>query len=529
MRTLVIIPARGGSKGIPRKNLRDLAGQPLIFYSINIALTIENVLVVVDTDDYEIEYMVKSFYSNVKVYRRKKAQGGDFATVDDVIFNHLRSVDYSFDLLVVLQPTSPLLSVATVKKAITDFVSNEYSSALAVKEFKHLLWRRDKHGIPQLIQNSRVNRQLMEPLYLETGAITITKKELIMSGERIGDHPGLIYIPESESIDLDRSDDWSLAERAINLDKLYIYVTGNKKIGLGHVYNVLELAVYLASYSITFLVDPKDTLARDILESYNYQVTTCSKNDLTNILGAEQGVRRLIIDALDTEDKILQALEDQNVKVVSFEDRNVNRYENRILINALYSGLSESSYYYGYKYFIMRREFVNRRTIFSNNVSEILISFGGADPQNYTSLCYMELRKVYKGNITIILGSANKRAYCVDDMTRLLTNVSNMAHYMRSADFAFTSAGRTSIECASMCLPAIVLNQNDREVEHKFAQKETGFMRLQEVEVDVKELNTMINEMINPIIRKELWQNMEDMNFEFYTRNTMEIVKNHIK
>lgn len=528
MRTLIIIPARGGSKGIPRKNLRDLAGKPLIFYSINVALTIEDAAVVVDTDDDEIEYMVKSFYDNVKVYQRKKLQGTDLATIDDVIFNHLKFVDYSFDRLVVLQPTSPLLSAATLKKALNQFSTYEYSSALAVKEFKHLLWKKDERGIPELIQNSRVNRQLMEPLYLETGAITITKKELIMTGVRIGDQPGLIKIPESESIDLDSSDDWSLAERALSLDKLYIYVAGNKEIGLGHVYNVLELAVYFATYSIVFFVDDKDVIAREILESYNYEVNTCSKKDLPNTLSAENGVRRLIIDALDTEDEILKDLIHHNVRVVSFEDRNVNKYEKRILINALYSGVSEHNYYYGYEYFVMRRQFVNRKTTFSENVSEVLISFGGADPQNYTSFCYTELRKHYKGNITLIIGNANQKKYSVDDKTRLLANVSNMAYYMRRADFAFTSAGRTSIECASMRLPAIVLNQNEREVEHEFAQKRTGFLRFENVEVNDEILNLKINEMMNPTIRKILWNNMADMDFKRYTRNTIEVIKNHI-
>lgn len=528
MNVLIIIPARGGSKGIPRKNLRDLAGKPLLFYSINIALQIENAKIVIDTDDEEIEFMVNNSYKEIPVFMRNKSEGTDTATIDDVIFEHLNVVHYNYDTLVVLQPTSPLLSAQTLREALVDFYKYDYESAIAVKEFQHLLWQNNKYGVPNLVQSERVNRQQMEKLYLETGSITITKKNLIEKGVRIGSEPALITIPASESLDLDTADDWLLAERAINKNMLYIYVEGNKKIGLGHIYNVLELAMYFASFSIRFITNKSDEIANNILKTYNYKVITCEKNELPNLLKKEKGIRRLVIDSLDSSDELLKSLAELNVRVVSFEDRNIKFLEKRIVINALYSGHSDSKKYYGFEYFIMRREFTNRKKHFSKKINEVLISFGGADPQNYTELCYRLLRENFAGNITMIIGTANNRKYIVDKKTKVLRNITNMSHYMYHSDIAFTSAGRTSIECAAIGLTAVVLNQNDRELEHEFAQEQTGFLRSSNVGISSDELKNLIQMIFDVNKRHELWQKMKSLDFHAFTLKTIELIKKHI-
>lgn len=528
VRTLVIIPARGGSKGIPRKNLRDLNGKPLIYYSIDTAKGLNNVRIVVDTDDDEIEYIVKLKYPDVFIHRRRFEQGKDIATIDDVIFTNLNDNNFEFEELIVLQPTSPLLSSHTLNKALSDFRKSNNKSAIAVTEFKHLLWKLEFPDTPKLVQKERVNRQHMECLYLETGGFTITKSDLLAQGIRIGQKPMLIAVPSLESLDLDEPNDWSLAEKVLKHSDIYIYVEGNDQIGLGHIYNTLELSHYLASYNIIFITPPNEKITTEIISNFNYPVIHIEKLNLPSFFSNIEGDKRLVVDALDSSNDLMSELDNLGVRIVSFEDRNVNKYKNRIVINALYNGKNELGVYYGVDYFIMRREFLQRRKEQINKIESVLISFGGADPQNFTEQVYRIVREFYNGPITIIMGKANKRILQIDEHTYLMRNISNMAHHMLLSDVAFTSAGRTSLECAALGIPAVVLNQNDRELEHKFACNEIGFIRSKTVGIEDSALRLLIESLLSHGKLNELTKRLQNVNFSLSTQRTIELIKKHL-
>ena len=111
MNILVIIPARGGSKGIPRKNLRLLGGKPLLYYSIKTALSSTfKPDVYVSSDDDEILNMAKK--NNAKIFKRNADNAQDNTTLDPVIFECFKAVEKiegkSYDLVITFQPTSPL-------------------------------------------------------------------------------------------------------------------------------------------------------------------------------------------------------------------------------------------------------------------------------------------------------------------------------------------------------------------------------------------------------------------------------------
>src|SRR5687767_2294422 len=124
---LVIIPARGGSKGIPRKNLRPLNGVPLISYSINLALQSSfKPDVFVSTDDAEIAYFAEKF--GAQVHMRDPNLGGDKITLDPVIYEAYTTIakklNKQYDFVITLQPTSPLLSVKSLDLAIGQMINN---------------------------------------------------------------------------------------------------------------------------------------------------------------------------------------------------------------------------------------------------------------------------------------------------------------------------------------------------------------------------------------------------------------------
>ena len=230
MRQIIIIPARGGSKGIPRKNLRNLAGKPLVFYSVSLAIKIPESTVYLNTDDNEIANVVKNQFPQVNIYMRNSFNSSDEATIDQVIFEQMSQMDEIFDNLIVLQPTSPLLKYETVIKALSTFNKSKFKSCMAVSIFKHLLWKGDDINGFKLIQNERLNRQQMEPLFLETGAFTFTKLHKNSLTDRIDKDPYLFSISEIESIDVDTQDDWVLAERALNNNKLFIELHARRKL-----------------------------------------------------------------------------------------------------------------------------------------------------------------------------------------------------------------------------------------------------------------------------------------------------------
>lgn len=143
MKILVVIPARGGSKGIPRKNVRLICGKPLIGYSITNALdSIFNLDVVVSTDDDEIERVALSY--GAKVIRRSEELATDNITLDPVIYNALCKVEEkekkAYDLVITMQPTSPLLKTVTLDNAIRYTIENNFDTVISGINRPHLSW-----------------------------------------------------------------------------------------------------------------------------------------------------------------------------------------------------------------------------------------------------------------------------------------------------------------------------------------------------------------------------------------------------
>ena len=144
MKTIAVIPARGGSKGIPRKNMRLMNGKPLIAYSIENALASAFIdTVIVSSDSEEIREFAQQ-YEGVIALDRDSALAEDAVTLDPVIYDAVlrteQDQNISFDIVVTLQPTSPLLTVGTLDEALSCFSSGEWDSMISVVNAPHLSW-----------------------------------------------------------------------------------------------------------------------------------------------------------------------------------------------------------------------------------------------------------------------------------------------------------------------------------------------------------------------------------------------------
>lgn len=184
---LAVIPARGGSKGIPGKNLQEVGGLSLIARSVQAAFASRGVdRVVVSTDDDAIAEEAQAH--GAEVVRRPAAIAGDSASSESALLHALDTLEQQGPLpaqLVFLQCTSPFTSGSQIDQVLAALQNPEINSSFAVAPWHGFLWRRDGRGINHDPQQPRQRRQDLEPAFLETGAIyAMTTDAFRASGSR---------------------------------------------------------------------------------------------------------------------------------------------------------------------------------------------------------------------------------------------------------------------------------------------------------------------------------------------------------
>jgi CMP-N,N'-diacetyllegionaminic acid synthase len=228
-----IIPARGGSKGIPRKNIKILAGKPLIAYTIEAALKSKYLdRVIVSTEDKEIAQISKKY--GAEVIKRPKKLATDTARIIDVIFYLLkilkREEKYIPEIVILLQPTSPLRTSNDIDKAIDIFLKNKCESVISVCEttpFLYLAFKIAKNYLRPIFSKKYFTqrRQDLTKVYIPNGAIYISTPKNLLKYKGFYSKKTLPYImPVSRSIDIDTREEFKIAEiclKNLNLDKKY--------------------------------------------------------------------------------------------------------------------------------------------------------------------------------------------------------------------------------------------------------------------------------------------------------------------
>ena len=218
--TLAIIPARGGSKGIPRKNVRPVGGLPLVGWTIEAARASGRVnRVVVSTDDPEIAEV--SQRHGAEVVWRPSAISGDLASSEAAlrhVLDHLRDTEgYVPELVVFLQCTSPLTAPEDIDGTIEALEREGADTALAAVPFHYFLWRRgDDDGDAVGINHDkavRLLRQQREPEHLETGAVYVMKTAgFLDAGHRFFGKTALFEMPSERRWEVDDPVDLDVAE-----------------------------------------------------------------------------------------------------------------------------------------------------------------------------------------------------------------------------------------------------------------------------------------------------------------------------
>ena len=225
MSCLVIIPARGGSKGIPRKNIKLIDNKPLIAYTIDAALSARPLSsiskVIVSTDDPEIKSLSKSCGACVP-FLRPSELAGDNSTSFEYVKHALEFYEdksIHFDCVMILQPTSPLRWKCHIVEALQMFESHQAKSLISVYEESYINPKvcYDKcgnYGAPLNPDHNKGNRrQEDQPFFVRNGAIYITDVSYFKErSSLICDQPVLFEMPKSLSVNIDTMEDFLIAE-----------------------------------------------------------------------------------------------------------------------------------------------------------------------------------------------------------------------------------------------------------------------------------------------------------------------------
>ncbi len=219
-----IIPARGGSKGIPGKNLRCLAGKPLIAHSIQHSQQAQLVRrTYVTTDDPEIA--LASHRYGAKIIHRPPELADDSATSESALIHALDVLETNKiypELLVFLQCTSPLRSSNDIDLAIQQLRMEEADSLLSVSPSHRFLWHH-VDGVAESINydyRHRLRRQCMIPQYVENGSIYIFKPWVLReTGNRLGGKISLFVMPEEKNWEIDTLTDFEYVEFLLEKSK----------------------------------------------------------------------------------------------------------------------------------------------------------------------------------------------------------------------------------------------------------------------------------------------------------------------
>lgn len=223
MEILGIIPARGGSKGVPRKNIRPLNGKPLIAYTIEAAqqATLLHDFMV-STDDEDIAAVAKDYGADVP-FLRPAELATDTARSIDAVIHVLQNMPKAYTHVLLLQPTCPLRGPQDIDDAIRLYQELDTDSLISVYKpesaHPYYMYMVEDHVMTPLIPDDQKphHRQSNPPVYMLNGAIYLTDRQVILQKQSFyGDKPKAFIMPPLRSVNIDDELDFALAETILN-------------------------------------------------------------------------------------------------------------------------------------------------------------------------------------------------------------------------------------------------------------------------------------------------------------------------
>ena len=214
-RFLAVVPARGGSKAVPRKNIRPLSGKPLILHTLEQVEDVPEIdLLVVSTDDEEIADVATKY--GTRVIQRPSALAGDTAPTEWALLHALEVLEEErqfFDYIIVLEPTSPFRRPQTITACMKKISASDGDSLMTVIETRSNIGRVEDGIYLPIIPGLPRRRQERQPLYFESSTVYVARVDYLRrTGTLVSDNWLAITVDDLEAVDINTQLDFDIAE-----------------------------------------------------------------------------------------------------------------------------------------------------------------------------------------------------------------------------------------------------------------------------------------------------------------------------
>jgi len=300
MRKIAVIPLRKGSKSIIGKNKRKMVGRPLFTWVLKEAIFSNLDEVYVFTDDIEIKSFVEKQYKwtkKVKAMLRSEDNANDTASTENALIEFNEKINYDFDILCLLQATSPLTTYQDINKSLYAIQNDNYDSSITVVNTHRFTWNNDGKPLNYNLFK-RPRRQDFEGLLIENGAVYCTTKEAFVSSKnRLSGNIGIIKMPEDSLYEIDCETDWNIVESLL----------------------ISRLKKQKESAKITHLILDVDGVFTDGAISYTKEGEHAKSFDMRDGMGLEiireQGVEIMVMTSEQSE-LVAQRMKKLNIENV---------------------------------------------------------------------------------------------------------------------------------------------------------------------------------------------------------------------
>jgi spore coat polysaccharide biosynthesis predicted glycosyltransferase SpsG len=430
--------------------------------------------------------------------------------------------------VLIYRASSPLVNHQDIQNGYELFLKKNADILVTLKKQQQRIWREGNGEPDQLICNDGT-----ETVLIEIKSFIILKSGVL--NDDCAQRSIVPYYLGDKAIDINGYQDWWICEKLLRQKRIVFVVTGHPAVGLGHVYRALTLAHEITDHRIVFLCTQDSELAVKRIAEKDYQTVLQTGSLLEDVLRLEPDL--VINDILNTDAGYVQGLKVHNILVVNFEDDGPGADTADLVINALFPPDPDlpDRYLHGAGYFCLRDEFIDtEKCQFHKTVKNLLVTFGGTDPQNYTLktlACLSDICRRNRIRIFVVTGPGylhrtsleNYLKDAPDNRISYIHQTAKMSGIMQQCDLAISSAGRTLYELAHMRVPAIVMAQHEREDTHRFARPENGFEYLGVmVDFDAIRLADCFGRMIEPGYRRILYDRMKQHHFG---RNKKKVIR----
>lgn len=528
-----IIPARGTSPGLPKKNFKQIGGKPLVAHIIESALNSSSInKVFVSTESEDLAEISRQFGARVPFLRPKMLSNKN-VLLTEVIQHALGELEDRSCIslrddtpVVILQPNVPFTKSRDIDRGVKTFRRDPTSAVISVVEEHDFFWEATQGHLTPL-HEARILREELNPLYRESGSIYITNKTILKEGSRVGDEPAYVLTDKLSAFEVDSLYDVWLAEKVHQGPSILFRVDGGGEVGMGHIYRCLTLADEVRNRlncEVTFLSDSAYEGGVKKIEEHGFEVVPYETERVAEAIHSlDPDI--VILDVLDTKAEDIRALHDASAAIINLEDLGGGLEQADFVVNALYEYVGDgANQLFGADYLILRDEFVDKGFTVRSTVENVLLTFGGSDPQNFsTALVQGLLSRELPYEYRLILGpdfghdDPLRGAPAADrNQIQVLEDVSNMAEQMAWADVAICSGGRTVYELAAMGTPAIVIAQNEREASRMEELDRRGIVRFVgeglafEAETVVDELLALADDFSGRVVMSRKGQEFVD-------------------